>query len=298
MAKMGETLKSEARRLGESLISSVSKEVADGMRMAGRNVPDVNLGRSSNQIMSTNYSGISPQDIFGIFTRSGIYAPIVRCGTLPEQSEDVPPEHKIEIIDRKADSQESLFVIYAVLQDETSLSVESEWEPFLPIEQGLTNLVNVATQAVAHKALVTRFSTRRIWKGTQPISITLRMKFEAISDPENDVILPTMRLQQLALPSVGNVKFAGITPVTPPGPSPFKLPIQGAPEDRGEEITIKIGRFLTFSSVIVKSASVTYATRVDKQGRPLSAKADMVFQTYEIYTKEQLRDSYYGGAKT
>lgn len=268
----------------------LSNEVLQGHRMLGRTVfQDV-----QSKVMSTNF-GMSPNSEAGVVSNIRS-VPIKRVGWLPEYAKDVPPQFRIVIEDRKEGmehrNESPLIQIYAVMQDATNLSVESAWETFPALEGALSEMANIAAQALVHRSLVSRFSSRRYWKGTEPIQIKLTMRFEAIQDAFRDVIEPTLQLQQLALPTKAGLDWGGAEPLNPPGPSPFKLPNMSSPMDRGEEITIKIGRFLLFSSVIVKSASVSYDTRVDINGSPISAVADMTFQTYSIFTKENLKDAY------
>ena len=155
------------------------------------------------------------------------------------------------------------FTIYGFLQDKITLEASSEWGGItqgMPGSDDLFKLADTVTQAVAGRTLRSTLSTRRIWNGSAPISITMKLKFEAFSDPFREVIQPCMGLQGLTLPRDGLGNAVGLIP---PGPNPFDISLNGEPEnERGENISLNIGGFLHFDSVIVKSVRVTFENRM------------------------------------
>jgi hypothetical protein len=193
----------------------------------------------------------------------------------------VPDEYKITVTVANSKGASGLI---AVLQDNFVLAVESRWEPFM---QGLNEsligqLGNIITTAATGKSLQVAVTSNRIWTSTL-----------TETDPYKDVVQKCYALQELAVPS--EPVAGGL--LTPPGPSPFKRTAEsktmlGAQE--GTRIDIAIGTFLKFKSVIVKSVSITYDTRMSEQprGLPIAAKADITFETYQIMTKENLADAY------
>ena len=219
---------------------------------------------------------------------------------------DIPEPYRVTISLLGANG----FAIRAPLQDEMSFRVTSEWDPFMPVV-GVGNALNAAVQAITKRALLTRWSTRRIWKGTSPLVITLTLKFEAVISAYREVLQPCLRLQQLALPSVPKESKNPL--IKPPGPNPFqfgdankfdwagavgKEKVEAAGEhfkQAGDNITIKIGKLMQFQNVIMKDCQITFLNKYTDGGNPISAKADLVFETYEILTKEAIEEAYGAG---
>ena len=50
---------------------------------------------------------------------------------------------------------------------------------------------------------------------------------------------------------------------------------------------------MNFKSVIVKDVQPMYDTRLDADGWPIRAEVNITFQTYEIITKEVLKDEVF-----
>jgi hypothetical protein len=208
------------------------------------------------------------------------------------------------------------------MQDKTSFRVTGEWEPFIPnVVQGVLNQVS---QMLFKQALISRYTSRRIWKGTSPISITLNLSFNSINDTYNNVVEPVLRLLQMASPSEAGALSKYLPVLTPPGPSPFQTddPSQSstAPStggilgavasdvqkavnavnqqpvvqaarnwlNAGDNIYIAIGSYLFFSNVIVKEVQPTFDTAIDINGYPIRSTVSVTFETYEIPTKETL----------
>lgn len=196
--------------------------------------------------------------------------------------------------------------VEAVLQDKISLKITSEWEPFLPLGT-VSQVANSATQLVGGVSLLSRFMTRRIWKGTSPIGITITLQFESINNTYNDVVDPVISLMKMALPYEDNdlqVFGAKIPLVSPPGPSPFTTGNDNVSNDqklstgdvdkianslkKGDQISIKIGNFMKFDSVIISEVTPEVSNRMSVDGFPISASVSISFETYEIITRETL----------
>lgn len=143
--------------------------------------------------------------------------------------------------------------IVAPMQEPIRMEVESRWDPFIP--SSILNEGNVIAQAVTQgkKSLITRASSRRIWQGSSPIRLNLKLKFQAINDAVREVVEPVRLLQAIALPwspkgdkggsgeklmdvishgekgeliAAANsfVEFVDSFPLlSPPGPSPFTI---------------------------------------------------------------------------
>ena len=249
---------------------------------------------------------------------------IQRSGLTYADGDELPSSYKIIIY-----SSGLKAAVIAPIQDKTTFRVTGEWEPFIPnVVQGVWNQ---ASQLLFKQALVSRYTSRRIWKGTSPIEITLNLPFNSVNDTFNNVIEPVLRLVQMAAPSEEGALAKFLPLLTPPGPSPFNteelalvnnaaqagnsaaqairgmLPqatgavnavsnsAQGAKKwlDNGDNISIRIGDYLIFNKVVVKDVQPTFDTAHDTNGWPIRATVMITFQTYEMPTKETLRDSVF-----
>ena len=202
----------------------------------------------------------------------------------------LPDAYKVIITSKKGKA-----VIVAVLQDSIKFQATSEWQSFSDAF-GISSTIAAGVELATKKSAVTTLGSRRIWRGTTPLRMTIPLRFEAVTDAVNEVVEPTLQLQRLALPSTGVDSEAmkdgiRIPLLEPPGPSPFKA---GGFRADGEEITISIGKLWFFPTIIVKEVVVEYPTKYTEAGHPISAKVDMTFETYEMLTKEALSSAYAG----
>lgn len=188
------------------------------------------------------------------------------------------------------------FTVHAYLQDKIVLHSASKWEGImqsLPGEiVGMINKADTALQAAAGVTAIATVSKQRKWAGSEPIQMTFKLKFEAVNDVYKEVLEPCMGLQGLTLPRGG---FAGFGMI-PPGPSPFTLRLNdGTDRDkilaRGENITINIGDFIGFQSVIVDDVTVTYENRMSDAG-PIGAFVDLKVSTWSMLTRAELQGAY------
>ena len=221
--------------------------------------------------------------------------------------------------------------VVGLLQEDIAMRVESRWDPFIPtsvLAKGnmLLQLVSEMTTAPGGpKSLVTKAASRRLWVGTTPMTLSLKLKFEAINDSFKDVVEPCRILQSLALPSepgrdttaaevkaawkeagVGGV-IGALPTLTPPGPSPFswegilssrkpidELNITSIIEGSkgGDRIMLQLGKFLKFDDVIIREVQTAFHIKMTAAGNPISADTTIVFETYEIPTVQSLDDAY------
>jgi hypothetical protein len=174
-----------------------------------------------------------------------------------------------------------------VLQEKINVSVASEWGEIGFFNWlGNSDVINMIA-GLGGKSLVTTYSSRRRWKGSSPVSISMKLKLEAETNAKYEVTDACSRLQGLALPSGGATDIGGGKWfLTPPGPSPIssKLP--------GETVSINIGSgWLRFSSIIVESVDVVYENRMSAGG-PIGAEVTIKLSTYELLTKKSLVEAY------
>jgi hypothetical protein len=256
---------------------------------------------------------------------------LLEVGYTTPDGQAVPEEYLVKIT-----SYRNKCTIISPIQEPIQTRVESRWEPFVPTS--MLNQTNVYFQLLSggKTSLITKASSRRLWQGSTPMSLSVNLKFEAVSDPFIEVIEPCRLLQSIALPSDPS-SGAGATPqdmltavfntavsgdfgalsklplLSPPGPTPFSTEgilnlgsnsytNQSARQQEimeglkgGDIIMVEFGKFMLFYNVIVKSVSVTVPPKFDPSGQPVSAQAQMEFETYEMTTVEELGKMYSAG---
>jgi len=247
------------------------------------------------------------------------------CGYRPD-GEGLVPEYLARIT-----SFRNAVTVVGILQEDILTKVESKWEPLVPYS--LLAKGNTAVQVLtkSRKSLITKSTSRRMWQGSSPMVLNLKLRFEAIEDPFTDVVEPVRILQSMALPSdssesfdrsqpsqkltslsglisAGKAYLGGVPVLGPPGPTPFTteglLNLKGPTGDfsestktieglkGGDLIMVELGRLLTFYNVIVSSVTGSHAIKFDQYGDAVSAEVNVVFETYEMMTVESLKDSY------
>lgn len=219
----------------------------------------------------------------------------------------LPDAYKIKIT-----SIRDMVKVVASIQDDIQLKVASQWQSVVP--QGALSLGNIIAQFVTEgkKSLITKWGSRRIWSGSTPIIIGLNLRFEAVENAFKEVLEPCRVLQGLALGSeTSGVGENGESELflSPPGPSPFMgikalekyrrsnstlNDLIGAFNDpqKGNFILIELGDFVTFWNVIISEVTVSYSPKFQKDGNPVSANVNIVFETYEMPTVEGLKEAY------
>lgn len=256
------------------------------------------LLKQENQTLgSYQFGGNNPGSIINE-PGSSTNGPIV-CGYKPEVSGDVNPNYVIRI-------QSKRFQISAVMQDKLQMKVESRWEPLVDVDSSSTfKILETLAQGALKSSLQTTYTSRRIWSGTSALEIMLTLKFEAVYDAITEVLLPIQGLQEIASPSIGDpIGFMGVKfpLLNPPGPSPLNpegTPVETSADNpivkhlaAGDCINISVGNFMVFKNVVVHTAVAEWDPRFTSEGIPVGGKVDMVFQTYEVITKNQIQEIY------
>ena len=190
---------------------------------------------------------------------------------------------------------ESSITIKAPLAEKFSMKIESQWSPIVS-GNVISTFANAVTQLVAQRSLATKYMSRRIWTGTNPLDFTLNLQFRAIKDADLEVVRPCQELQRMALPYMGDSRLDGLF-LHPPGPSPYKEASENFKFFNEGEITyVAIGNLLLMKRVVIKDVTIEFLPQFTKEGKPIAANAAVHFQTYEILTKETLTGTANEGA--
>jgi len=243
-------------------------------------------------------------------------AGITECGYINPDGKSLPPDYLMRIT-----SIRNKCTVVSPIQDSIKMKSTSKWEPFVPT----SSLGNILTQTVTggRRSLITKASSRRVWTGSSPMTLSVHLKFQSVKDSFMEVTEPVRLLQSMALPKdpsngkgfdvqgmFNSIKsfdiseswkaLSTIPMLMPPGPKPFTveglLDLEGFKTINdtieglkgGDVIIIEWGRLLTFYNVIVQEVVPTIFNMPDPTGNPVKAEVDITFETYEMMTVEGL----------
>ena len=203
----------------------------------------------------------------------------------------VPLEYQVNIQALGRGGTEPGMQMWGALQEPIQIKTGSRWEPFIdgmPFA-GIVEAVNTGAQIWTGYSTTNIVTSRRIWRGSDPVEIKAKLAFYEESDAQKDVMDNVILLQQLALPTGGGREDYGF--LRPPGPSPAR-----ELSKQGTDITIKLGTICQFKHVVITEVIVTLDTRLsgnsNTKGLSIAAIAEVTFQTYQMLTQEQLKAAY------
>jgi hypothetical protein len=278
-----------------------------GLSQISNYVPGLN--QQIGSVIFDTLSGKKPSNFPGLNAVDGV---------LGTDNFALPEEYTVIITSKKVGR------VPAILQDKMQFRITSDWQPV--VSPSDMKGANIFLQAVSggRMSAVASITSRRIWMGTSPVNISLTLRFEAISNAKTQVVIPCMNLKKIAAPAKGKTEFTmgivgGTIPLlAPPGPHPFALPegdidaeakvsrsevskakqvaqdLQKFMMEGQDTISVSIGKLWHFKSVIVKEVEVTFDNKYTSEGDPISATAQLLFETYEILTKEDIEEVYQG----
>jgi hypothetical protein len=226
------------------------------------------------------------------------------------QGYDIPEEYMVVIRDQRPanyiESQgtgvyetskykfKKLIVIRGLLQHDIDIKTTAQWSP-LSAANFASKFATEVTQLVSGRTLITKWGSRQVWMGTSPLDFTINLRFEAINDPESEVLEPCRELQRMILPYTSG-KHGDKLLMFPPGPlatGGIRAYFRGTPQTEGEIISVRIGKLLKMSRVIIRDINHTIMNRFEEGGNPVSANVAIHFQTFEVLTKNSLEDELY-----
>ena len=116
----------------------------------------------------------------------------------------------------------------------------------------------------------------QVWQKTEPLSVSLTIAFNMITNAYNDVFLPVKTLIKLPLPDDGSVGDNGIG-LIPPGPSILEA-FGDNSNQRGKKLSCRIGS-VRLPGIIVTQAQPTFSKETDQSGFPIYAKVVLDIRT-------------------
>jgi len=181
--------------------------------------------------------------------------------------------------------------VIARAPEELALQLSSEWDSALGGGGSNSGLGILAAEGAG---LSTRneFSSAQVWSGNSPIEITIPLEFYAEESSQEEVVNPIIKLVKMALPRKGGTtNIPGVGEVglfVPPGPRIFNT--GGSAND---QITIQLGKFVTFRKVIMIEANPVFVTKeMHSSGFPLRATCEIRFRTIFSLTGDDFQGMF------
>lgn len=183
-------------------------------------------------------------------------------------------------------------------------------------------------------SLTSQSMSVQVWQGTSCPEFNLTFQLIAESDPVSEILDPIKRLSKLALPGVGPAKllsppgpridpavagaaagaiaaagvaglagavagaatldFSSVVGSTKSAASQVSSSLDSLLTNPKNNVTLYIGRFLRFPSVVIQSVSQTYDTVFNAQGLPLKASVDVTFSTWYVPVKSDVNLIFQG----
>ena len=173
--------------------------------------------------------------------------------------------------------------VAAYMPETFQFAVSSNFE--MPYAQGIQGGINDAAKIIFGQALVSQAMTFQMWAGTNPIETSIELEFVVEKDPVAELLRPIRNLMQMCLPSRG----AGGFLLEVPGPKYLdsvdweELLTQRREGANGtaanKQITMQLGRFMVFDSIVIESVNTTVHTQMHLTGIPLHATCAVQFKT-------------------
>lgn len=190
------------------------------------------------------------------------------------------------------------------LPENFNLNVRSQYDT--PFAQGLPSsiLPDKLGKAVTGASNLTGISTApqaataQIWQGSAPIEFQIPFILVAERSARADVLNKIRELMKLVMPSKTN----GF--LTSPGPKIegiselFKAESYSNKPQLKDNISLHIGRFIYYKSVVITDVDSTYDTKMDVEGIPIRAVVNVSFKTFFTPVKEDLDEIFGGGPQS
>lgn len=174
-------------------------------------------------------------------------------------------------------------IVASVPEEGIVIDGSSTWDA--PFEAGGEAITTALQSLGIQESTQIRALAKQIWKGVDPVSVSMNLKFMTHESPFNDVVRPAMSIRVLPLPYVGQEDGVEGWFLNPPVVPPE------------ENISVMVsGRSIVFDKILPVSASVSFSGTFCKEPDtletwPVSAEVDFEF----IASEAPVRDQNLGG---
>lgn len=186
----------------------------------------------------------------------------------------------------------------ANLPEQFSMATQANWDSRLPssvadIGQNVTgqvfgSAVNAGVEGIRQFTNFNKIAqsfSHQVWLSSAPIELSLTLLFDAFDNATEDVGEPIARLMSLVQPyrgrgGPGHPDDEEHVLLSAPGPS-LRNPEVG-------RVSVRIGTFLYFNSVVLRGVQPTWDSKFDTLGVPIAAACDVTFATINMPSREDV----------
>lgn len=192
---------------------------------------------------------------------------------------------------------------HLIYDDEISLNIKSDYENLIDV--GSNKLLNIASAITDGFVPSGQFAVQgmQIWKSTDVIEFSLNVEMHMINSGKNQVVLPSLALAKLCVPSKKNSGLGAGQSLIPPGPNlndilrmiGSSITIKSGGDEANGNIQgggllhVRIGKFLSIDNVVLTKVEPTYSKILDDEYMPISCKMSLDFRTVEVANTEMLQ---------
>ena len=138
-----------------------------------------------------------------------------------------------------------------------------------------------AAQMVDGQSTINKWMSGAVWTGGSLFQIAVPFVIQAFSDTREEVVKVMRDMLKLVAPSEGT---GGM--LLAPGPN---MASAVGSTTRGDDITIRIGKFFVMRPCVIESVTCDFDTQMDAEGEaPISATITVNAMSYFATTKEDL----------
>lgn len=163
--------------------------------------------------------------------------------------------------------------VFGWVPEQFALRLQNKWEQFYANLLENSN-VNAFTSGFGSKSFFMKSMTGHVWMGTEAIEFQMQLQFDADTDVIADVHEPVEKLISWASPSYNGGGF-----ISAPGPNLLS---------NQNRMSLRIGNFLYFDSVIIPNLDITWHSMMHHSGVPIAADVEISFRTFYTMTREDI----------
>lgn len=140
---------------------------------------------------------------------------------------------------------------------------------------------------------VMKYLSGSVWSSGSSMQISIPFVVVAHDNAYLEVTEKIKKLTQLAAPSTSPVGT-----LIAPGPHLANFEqiksgdFSGGARLGGDEIILRIGRFMRFTPCVINSVHTTFDTQFDQMGNPIAATINVAFEAFWTTTKEDLEEFF------
>jgi len=169
------------------------------------------------------------------------------------------------------------------MPEEVQLAFQSDYEPVFAnvLNQGTIGAFNAMSRATTGISASLKASTRQLWISSSPIDISMQLVFDAHNSAQVDVMEKIEKLSRWVQPTRWGPSLNS------PGPSIL------APESN--KMTVRMGRFLYLTDVILISVSNAIPVLPDQYGKPIAATVEVQMKSSLTMDADDVKEMFNNG---